>query len=148
MFGSKVGKVSDSIFHLKRGHIYTIENNKFFVMGGAQNTDKESRIEGTSWWPEEVPSWSEMDFGLQNLETHQYSIDYILAHTAPSSIAKMYLESLGLKINFHEVRDPTEKYLEHVCQNTQFLDFYCGHFHDDVDYEKYHIVYQNIVRLP
>jgi len=148
MFGSKVGKVSDSIFHLKRGHIYTIEDKKFFVMGGAQSIDKPYRTEGKSWWPEEIPSWSEMDFGLQNLEQNQYSVDYIIAHTAPSSIARMYLESLGLRTDYNEKRDPTEKYLEHVCQSTQFKDFYCGHWHENKDFGKYHMLYENIVRLP
>lgn len=147
MFGSKVGKVSNSIFHLKRGHIYIIENKKFFVMGGAQSIDKASRKEGISWWPEEIPSWAEMDFGLQNLETHQYSVDYILTHTAPVSIARMYLGSLGLSTDSTEKRDPTEKYLEHVCLSTKFNDMYMGHWHDNKDFGKYHMLYENIVRL-
>jgi len=146
MFGSKVGKVSDSIFHLKRGHIYTIEGKKFFVMGGAQSIDKATRTEGKSWWPEEIPSWSEMDLGLQNLEQHQYSVDYILAHTAPSSIAETYLKSIGLCREIGRV-DPTEKYLEHVCQNTTFNSLWCGHWHDNIDFGKYHMLYENIVKL-
>lgn len=117
-------------------------------MGGAHSIDKPYRTEGKSWWPEEIPSWSEMDFGLQNLEQNQYSVDYIIAHTAPSSIASMYLESLGLRTDYNEKRDPTEKYLEHVCQSTQFKDFYCGHWHENKDFGKYHMLYENIVRLP
>ena len=67
LFGGTVGKVCDSVYHLKRGEIYTIDGKKFFCFGGAKSTDKEWRVEGLSWWPEEMPSKAEMDFGLENL---------------------------------------------------------------------------------
>ena len=146
MFGSKVGKVSDSIFHLKRGHIYTIEDKKFFVMGGAQSIDKHLRIEGVSWWPEEVPSWAEMDLGLQNLQEHQYSVDFILAHTAPVSLAQTYLKSLGFNYMEEQV-DPTSKYLEHVCQITTFEKYFCGHWHENRDFGRYQMLDEDIVRI-
>lgn len=40
MFGSKVLKVSDNIFYLKRGEIYCIEDKRFLVLGGAFSDDK------------------------------------------------------------------------------------------------------------
>ena len=75
MFGGKVGKVNDSIYHLKRGQIYTIDCKKFFCFGGAKSTDKEWRQEGLSWWPEEMPSKAEMDYGIDNLENHNFKVD-------------------------------------------------------------------------
>ena len=44
MFGNVVGKVSDSIYHLKRGRVYTIDGKKIFTMGGAYSHDKEYRV--------------------------------------------------------------------------------------------------------
>ena len=43
MFGSVVGKVSQKIYHLKRGNVYTIEDKKIFTMGGAESIDKQRR---------------------------------------------------------------------------------------------------------
>ena len=86
MFGGTIGKVCDSVYHLKRGQIYTIDGKKFFCFGGAKSIDKEWRVEGLSWWPEEMPSKAEMDYGLVTLEKHDFKVDYILSHCAPSSI--------------------------------------------------------------
>ena len=86
MFGGIVGKVNDSVYHLKRGQVYTIEGKKFFCFGGAKSTDREWRVEGLSWWPEEMPTKQEMDYGLETLKKHDYKVDYIISHCAPSLI--------------------------------------------------------------
>jgi len=144
LFGGIVGVVEDSIYHFKRGEIYTIENKKFFTFGGATSIDRSLRIPGVSWWKEEVPSPAEMDHGLQNLENHQYNVDYILAHTAPENIVKILIKKLG---SFFEDPDPTRKYLEHVCSTTAFSDFYCGHWHVEEDIDNYHFLYEDIRQI-
>jgi hypothetical protein len=90
---------------------------------------------------EEVPSIAEMDHGLQNLENHQYAVDYILAHTAPENISKVLIKKLG---SFFNDPDPTRKYLEHVCSVTAFKEFYCGHWHIIDDIDNYHFLYEDI----
>jgi hypothetical protein len=45
-FGGKVGVIADSIYHLKRGEIYQIQDKKILSFGGAESIDKLSRIEG------------------------------------------------------------------------------------------------------
>ncbi len=62
MFGSKVGKVNDSVFHLKRGHIYNINDMKILTIGGAASIDKMQRTENISWWKEELISYTEEGF--------------------------------------------------------------------------------------
>ena len=49
-FGSKVRKMSDSVFIAERGEIYTINGKKILTFGGAESTDKQYRVEGYSWW--------------------------------------------------------------------------------------------------
>jgi len=58
-FGGPVGKVKESIYHLKRGFVYVIDSKKIFVFGGANSIDKSQRIPYVSWWPQEIPSFSE-----------------------------------------------------------------------------------------
>ena len=59
MFGSTVLKVSYNVFYLKRGKIYTIEDKRFLVLGGALSDDKDWRKPHESWWEQE--EWSEVD---------------------------------------------------------------------------------------
>ena len=70
MFGSKVGKVNDNIFHLQRGHVYIIEGKKFFTFGGGYSIDKARRITNESWWEREMPNYAEYELGLDNLKKH------------------------------------------------------------------------------
>ena len=57
MYGSTVLKVSDNVFYLKRGEIYTIDEKSFLVLGGAMSDDKAWRKPHESWWEQE--EWSE-----------------------------------------------------------------------------------------
>ena len=46
--GGKVHKINDSVYHLMRGEVYTLDEKKFFVMGGASSHDKQFRTENIS----------------------------------------------------------------------------------------------------
>ena len=59
IFGAKVLKVSENVFYLKRGEIYTLENKRFLVLGGALSDDKVWRKPHESWWAQE--EWSEKE---------------------------------------------------------------------------------------
>jgi len=144
MFGGTVGVVADTIYHLRRGEIYTIEGKKFFTFGGASSIDRGLRIPHVSWWKEEVPSAAEMEYGLQRLEEHQYTVDYILAHTAPEDVALILLKQFEVS---YTDNDPTRKYLEHVCGCTSFKDFFCGHWHVQQDIDRYHFLHKGIQEL-
>jgi len=141
--GGYVGRVSNSIFHLRRGEVYTIQGKKFFVMGGAESVDKNWRIEGKTWWQEELPNRREFYYGLDNLDKHGKSVDFILGHTAPESIIRKYLSNCD-----SGKCDPVTKYFDRVVEITQFDKFYFGHFHrDDVFEGKYYALYNKIWRI-
>ena len=63
--GGQVQKISDSVIHLKRGQIFTIDGKKIFTMGGAESTDRgpargmEKWDIHKIWWKEETPSEKE-----------------------------------------------------------------------------------------
>lgn len=139
-FGGYVGKIWDSVYHLRRGEVYDIDGKKLFVMGGAASHDKEHRKEGLTWWPEEEPNYKEFDYGLDNLKKVNNTVDYILGHSAPDSI----LEKI---FNNNERSDSVSKFFEYIISFVKFDKFYCGHLHGDVTYEKYHILYQKIKLL-
>ena len=146
MFGSTVGIVSDSIYHLKNGYIYTIEGNTFFCMGGADSIDRAGRTEGVSWWPEEQPSSAELNLGLDNLEKYNNKVDYILTHTLPTNIVQKLVQCLDL--SFLASRpDPLWKYLEHIYEIVTFEQHLAGHWHSNQVIDKCHILYEDIIKI-
>ena len=138
--GGKINKISDSIYHLRRGEIYTINNKKFFCFGGARSTDKEFRKEGISWWPQEIPSEEEFNYAISNLEKHNNQVDYILSHC---------LDSICLKANFPSYEtDKVTDYLSQIKYIAKYKHHYCGHYHIDARVDKdTTILYNDIIEL-
>ena len=67
MFGSSVHQISDSIFHLKRGEVYTIEGLRLLTIGGADSIDKAYRVEGKDWWMTERITESDIATAIRNV---------------------------------------------------------------------------------
>lgn len=146
LLGSKAGQVSDSIYHLKRGNVYTINDKTFFCMGGAHSIDKVYRTENVTWWKEEIPSHKEFENGLDSIEKYNKKFDYVLTHTCPSSILDEMVKLnrlYDLKVN-----DPVARYLQVVLEQIEFKHWYFGHFHLDINIkEKFNCLYENLIRL-
>jgi len=146
-FNGKVGKVRDSIFHLKRGEIYIIENKTFFTMGGAYSIDKGRRIEGRTWWPEEMPSDEEMIYAKDNLSKNEWSVDFILSHDCS-------LDTLGVVAafgGFSKSIKPNSltRFLNDIEDKVNFKHWYFGHYHLDINevVPKQTVVYKNVVLI-
>lgn len=85
MYDAKVLKVSDNVFYLKRGEIYTIENKRFLVLGGALSDDKKYRISHKSWWEQEELSAAEKNDIFSKIQSQKTTFDYVLSHTGTSN---------------------------------------------------------------
>lgn len=170
-----VGKLSDSIYHLRRGEIYTIQGKKFFVMGGAESIDRKTaifvmkggkkrvgRIEGLDWWREEQPNYRELVYGVNNLNKYNNKVDYILTHTAPNTIVRNYVSMIDYfsdgvnvyprfkkcsKKEYIEKCDAVANFLDNFIDDFEFEKLYCGHFHEDLIFGKYNFLYNNVVRI-
>ena len=140
--GGKVHKISDSIIHLMRGQVFTIEGKKFFTFGGAQSTDMWHRKEGVSWWAREMPSDEEYEEGFLNLKKVGNEVDQVITHCAPDEVQNSIFEWR------HNMHDKLTNYLEVTKQSIQFKDWYFGHYHEDIDIlGKYHCLYFKVVKL-
>ena len=139
-FGGTVGVVNDSIYHLKRGEIYTINDKTFFCFGGALSQDRYCRKLNISYWEDEVPNNQEMEYAVNNLREHQYQVNYILTHTAPRTLIKM----MGYSDN---KIDPTTNFLEYVASTYKFDRWFCGHFHEDQDISKYSFLFDRVLEV-
>lgn len=137
--GGKVHFINDSIIHLMRGQIFTIDNLKFFTMGGATSIDKHHRIEGKSWWPEEMPNNKEFNEGMKNLDKHNWEVDYVLTHATPQPIFDV--------LNCYRINDPLCGYFDMLEEKLTFKEWFCGHMHDDKDCDKYKLLYDRIIKI-
>lgn len=138
--GGMAGQIDSSIYHLKRGEIYTIEGKTFFCFGGAQSHDKAYRKEGVSWWPEEMPTLEEMNIGISNLEKVQYCVDYIITHCCSSTILRNAFP--------YSETDSLTQFFKFIEDNVQFKHWFFGHYHKDISIDgKHTCLYQNIVEI-
>ena len=128
-----------NIIHLMRGNIYTIEEQTFFIFGGAYSIDKAYRTPGLSWWKAEEYNDKEKDLALSNLAKYDYKVDYVLTHACPYSIKQIMFD-------FHD-DTRTELFLEEIKSKISYKDWYFGHYHYDKDYEHFHALYYDVRRL-
>lgn len=146
MFGDSVGKITDSIFHLKRGRVYNICGKKFFCMGGAKSVDKIYRKEFISWWSEEEPNFTELELGLENLSKHNNRVDFILGHTSSTSAIKRLGEIC--KFDFSPKSENLNEYFDSICSFVSFTKFYFGHFHADENIDGiFHCLFEDIIEI-
>ena len=157
--GGKIHRISDSVIHLMRGQVYTIDGIKFFAMGGAESTDRAYRREGESWWAREMPSDKEYKEARKNLGEHDFKVDVVLTHCAPegyiwknmmpvynSDLTRVLHETIGSVVDRSGNR--LTKFLDELItiNNLEFKHWYFGHYHRDMDWDKFSLVY-NKVRL-
>lgn len=136
----KVHMVSDSIIHLMRGQVYTIDGHKIFTMGGAESHDKEYRIEGVSWWDREMPSEEEYAEALSNLKKNDNEVEYIFTHCASDGVQD--------KISEHFSHDKLTNFFRCIDEDVKFRHWYCGHYHIDQDIdEKHSVLYDRVIKL-
>lgn len=141
MYEGKVHKIRDNVIHLIRGEIYNINNNSFWVFGGANSTDKEYRVEGKTWWKEEMPTRIEMEYGTSTLVGNDFKINYIITHTC-------YPKALGRVGGSYRV-DELADYLGRISYLVDYKYWYFGHMH--LDFNMYDLntrcLYRDIVEI-
>lgn len=164
MYGGKVQKIRDGVYHLLRGEVYEIHGKKFFVFGGAASHDISEgildradyksdeefyeaayiwrktkyyyRINHISWWKEEMPSEDEKRHAMEQLAKHDFKVDYIISHCAPTGIHCL----MG-----YDSPDDATNFLQQVAEKTQFDRWFFGHYHDDRNINmEYVLIYNDI----
>jgi len=166
MFGGLVDKYSDSIYHLKRGEVYTIEGKKFLTIGGALSIDIEpipdewpGRILNKSYWKQELLSDSDKTKITKALIDNNFEFDYIITHTAPSNyiydLIKVYepnyvYNNKKKDWNEQKIDDPVAKFLEYevLRRGVKFKRWFCGHLHDDIPInDKFMFTYDTFTKI-
>jgi len=117
--------------YLKRGKIYTIENHKFLVLGGALSIDKAYRTPGISWWEQEY--WSNDEkAAIFHLLENDNNFDYVLSHTGPSRINRA-INNIDTAYT-PKFKDEVSALNESIDEKITCKQWFCGHWHKDIYY--------------
>lgn len=127
-----------NVLFAKDAEIFTIDEMRFFVIGGAYSVDKDYRISrGWSWWSDEQPS----DDIKKQAEAvlHEKQVDVILSHTCPEKYipTEMFLPF----IDQSSVDRSTEIWLDKIEETTDYKLWYCGHYHTNKHIDKIHFLF-------
>jgi len=74
-------ELEKNIFYMPRGSTYTLEDGRTILfMGGADSIDKDERIIGFDWFPDEVITYKDL------LNLPKCKVDIVISHTCPLEI--------------------------------------------------------------
>ena len=138
-----------SIVHLMRGEVYQLDDLRVFAMGGASSHDKEWRVEGWSWFSEELPSDEELARAEKNLDVAGWDVDVVVSHCCSS---RMLPAALGaarvVSGSGREARDRLNEWFDALEDRLGFRAWYFGHYHADAQLDERHrLLYRDIVRI-
>ena len=121
--GGQAQILNERLVHLMRGEIYELEGRTFFTFGGGESDDREFRIPGKSWWPEEMPTEAQMRHGLERLSAHHNRVDYILTHVPARTAAA--------RLNPRSATDGVSLFLGGIEDTVQCREWFFGSLHRD-----------------
>lgn len=131
--GGNVHQIRESVYHLMRGQVFTIDGNKIFTMGGASSHDKEYRVEGRSWWSQELPSDKEYETAFKSLDENNWEVDFVITHCAPDRIQNILSDG-------YYVHDKLTNFLEVIDKKLKYKHWYFGHYHENGEIDNKHTV--------
>ena len=136
-----------SIVHLMRGEAYRLGDLRVFAMGGASSHDREWRVEGWSWFPEELPSLEELERAEKNLDAAGWDVDLVISHCCSSRMLPAALGAAGAG-GGREGRDRLNEWFDTLEDRLDFQAWYFGHYHADAQLDERHrLIYRDIVRV-
>ena len=140
--GGKIQKISPNIYHLCRGHMFTLDSKKEFAFGGAESHDKQFRITGKTFWEEEMPTQREMQQGISVLQKNNWTADIVITHSLPTYILSAF--------NMTEIYPPNAltDYFQSINDRMNFRMWFSGHYHMFKQCTpKHYMIFNTIVQI-
>lgn len=127
-----------SLLFAKDGEIYDIEGLRHIAIGGAYSVDKFYRTaRGYGWWEDEQPSQEIKNYVEQQLK--EKKVDVILSHTCPFKYEPVEVFLPG--IDQSTVDDSTERWLDTIEESTDYIAWFCGHWHTNKRIDNIHFLF-------
>ena len=146
--GAKAHKISDSLYHIKRGEIMTLNGETYFCFGGAFSHDVEYRTEGKSWWQDELPTQEDVDNAIQNLSKFNNHVDYIITHdVATETNLQLGFRPTGDMSRYDKKYIHINQFLQNIMDTVEFKVWFAGHYHVNQKVGDVQILYDDIVEI-
>lgn len=124
----------------KDGDIYSIDEIRYLVIGGAYSVDKYYRLaRGYGWWEDEQPSEEIKAYVDRQADGSGY--DVILSHTCPMKYEPV--EMFISQVDQSTVDASTEEWLDRIDDRAQYKAWFCGHWHTDKRIDRMHFLYNS-----
>lgn len=149
-----------SIYFAIDGEIYTFENKKYMVVGGAHSVDKLRCLEkGSPYWDDEMPNDEIKATVKANLEKNNNAIYGMLTHTCPidylptemfmstrrnASIKRNKRKAKSKKLFKLDIDRSTEEWLGQLEKKLDYNIWFCGHYHVDKQIDKIYMLHKGI----
>ena len=118
---------SGDVYYMPRCITMELNGYNCLFIGGAVSIDKDSRVEGVSWWRNEELSYSDY------LNLPEESIDVVFSHTVPTcAFSKMPDITQFLSAKF---QDSSCRVLEEALHKYKPKQWFFGHFHKQYQFE-------------
>ena len=131
-YDNTVGEIKTShgsIYYLPAG-VYTINDKRILVIPGATSIDRYLRTPEIDWWSDETLSIKEEEKILNELDSVDWEVDYVLSHTCDTKSALEILNGRYLS------SCPVTKFIDFVFENLEYKYHYFGHWHNNMCFEK------------
>lgn len=112
-------EIRSNLFYSPRGHKWEWSGKTFMSMGGAISIDKDRRVFGKSWWPEEEIT------DEQVAKVEEGKVDVLLSHDAPLNP----LPKFARTPRFDRMSEPNQDRLRQVFDKVTPEYVFHGHFH-------------------
>lgn len=120
---TKKHRTRGRLFYLPRGYRWTWDGISFMAVGGAYSIDKDLRVKGKSWWPQETLT----DEDVIACTAHG-EVDVILSHDAPNGARIPCLE--GQNEYMYPESHRNRERLESIVKKTKPRLLVHGHYHE------------------
>jgi len=141
--GGKVHKIREDVIHLMRGQVFEIEGKKIFTFGGGTSIDRMYRIEGLSWWRQELPTLDDVEEGERNLAKYNRKVDYVITHSCTERTLYQLPLVGGKRVAFFD-----NVFLSDFKTKIQYKHWYFGHYHVDFEAEENQTaLFEKVVQL-
>lgn len=115
----KSNEIAKNVFYMPRGSTYELKNGQTMMfMGGADSIDKDSRIYGVDWFPEEVITQAD----IKNLP--DVKVDIFITHTCPTEIYPLVVQYYDGK-----QMEPSNYALSYLWHRYKPALWFFGHWH-------------------
>jgi hypothetical protein len=148
--GGRAGVLPYGIIHLLRSEVYCIENKKIGVCGGADSIDRSKRVNGISWWEEEMITPEQTNKLVHNVyENYNGHLDIMLTHDCPTEALQLLGVFYPSIFEWIVQENTSRRELDKIEAAIPAIDrWFFGHHHIDKYLgSKYRALYTDVVQL-